>query len=194
MSLSSRRGLLLGACLLLGGLAQAQSTEAPDGPSEGGHPHGPPQAMLDACNGQSEGASCSFTFNGQTKDGTCHLGPRGDAAACFPADWHPHGPPPEAVNACAKLAVGTECSFAHGDHTVSGTCRAEHRDPSVNVCAPKDFDHPHHRPPPEAFTACASSQEGASCTVTFGQQTVAGTCRSGPRGDALACVPPHPER
>ena len=48
-------------------------------------------------------------------------------------------------------------------------------------------------PPPEAFQACQSFTEGASCTVNFHGQDVTGTCRTGPQGTGpLACVPPRP--
>jgi hypothetical protein len=47
-------------------------------------------------------------------------------------------------------------------------------------------------PPPEAFQACQSLAEGAACTVTHGDHQMAGTCRSGPDGGALACAPARP--
>jgi hypothetical protein len=50
-----------------------------------------------------------------------------------------------------------------------------------------------HGPPPEAFQACSGQQEGAACTVTFpGGRQLAGVCRTGPQGEAAACVPDHP--
>lgn len=60
--------------------------------------------------------------------------------------------------------------------------------PSHPVDAP-----PRHEPPREAFDACKSLTEGAACSVTFRGQTMAGTCRKGPRGESeLACVPERP--
>lgn len=55
-------------------------------------------------------------------------------------------------------------------------------------------DHPeHHRPPQEAFDACANHKAGDACSVTFGQHTINGTCSAGPDGNgALACKPDHP--
>ncbi|HEY0255342.1 MAG TPA: hypothetical protein VGC41_27625, partial [Kofleriaceae bacterium] len=42
-------------------------------------------------------------------------------------------------------------------------------------------DHgPHHQPPQAAFDACARSKAGDTCTVTFGDHTLNGTCAAGP--------------
>jgi hypothetical protein len=52
---------------------------------------------------------------------------------------------------------------------------------------------PHrHRPPQEAFDACAKKAEGAACEVTFREHTMTGTCAATPEGGALACRPNHP--
>lgn len=60
--------------------------------------------------------------------------------------------------------------------------------PSQPVDAP-----PSHKPPQEAFDACKSLTEGASCSVNFRGHTMTGTCRKGPHGESeLACVPEHP--
>jgi hypothetical protein len=47
-------------------------------------------------------------------------------------------------------------------------------------------------PPAEALQACASAQVGATCSFTArdGRQ-LSGICRSGPQGQAAACIPPH---
>jgi hypothetical protein len=53
------------------------------------------------------------------------------------------------------------------------------------------------RPPPprpipkEAIVACASLADGDACTVTFGPNTIDGTCTKTPDG-VLACRPNHP--
>jgi hypothetical protein len=54
---------------------------------------------------------------------------------------------------------------------------------------------PPPRPPREAVEACASSEEGAACTVSFHGQSISGKCRKGPDGEGpLACMlPPPPE-
>ncbi len=50
---------------------------------------------------------------------------------------------------------------------------------------------PHHGPPPEAFTACASATQGDACTVSFGGHDMSGTCEPFADG-GLACRPDHP--
>jgi hypothetical protein len=47
-------------------------------------------------------------------------------------------------------------------------------------------------PPVEAVQACSDQQENASCSFTLDGRTIAGTCRSGPQGEAPACVPARP--
>jgi hypothetical protein len=39
---------------------------------------------------------------------------------------------------------------------------------------------PHHAPPEEAFTACASKAAGDSCSVAIGKDSVTGTCVTPP--------------
>lgn len=52
-------------------------------------------------------------------------------------------------------------------------------------------------PPQEAFSACANLQSGASCSVNFQGQTIAGTCAAFADG-RLFCrpegMPPPPHR
>jgi len=109
-------------------------------------------------------------------------------SASGPEQGHPHGPPTEALQACASLSDGTACTFTLDGQTVSGTC---HTGPQGEpaACMPP---HPHHGPPPEAFQACNGLSDGQACTVTFGSSTLTGTCRTGPEGGALACAPNGP--
>jgi hypothetical protein len=51
-------------------------------------------------------------------------------------------------------------------------------------------DRPHHGPPPEAIAACEKLAEGDACKVTFGPNTLDGTCAKTPDG-VLACRPEH---
>jgi hypothetical protein len=44
-------------------------------------------------------------------------------------------------------------------------------------------------PPPEAYTACTSKAAGDTCSVTFHEHTMAGTCAA--FNDKLACKPAH---
>jgi hypothetical protein len=51
------------------------------------------------------------------------------------------------------------------------------------------------RPPEEAYAACTGLERGSSCTVTFPERTLAGSCGAPPNGDgALACLPSDPGR
>ena len=107
----------------------------------------------------------------------------GAAALADDAAPRPHGPPPEAVQACSGVQDGAACSFTMGDRAVAGTCRTGPEGQAS--CMP-----PHRGPPPEAFQACQGLATGAACSVTFHDQTVGGTCRTGPDGQgALACAP-----
>ncbi len=46
------------------------------------------------------------------------------------------------------------------------------------------------RPPEEAYAACRGRSGGSSCTVTFPERTLAGSCVAPPNGDGgLACLP-----
>jgi hypothetical protein len=60
------------------------------------------------------------------------------------------------------------------------------------ACAPLAFaqshDCPSHRPPKEAFDACADAKEGDACTVKLPDRTLDGTCASF-AGGGLACRP-----
>jgi hypothetical protein len=103
------------------------------------------------------------------------------------APSHP-APPQEAVDACAGRESGAACTFQHNGHTVAGSCAVIPGDTTV-VCHPPHL-HLHAGPPPEALEACKGAQDGASCQFTAPRgETIAGVCRSGPRGEAPACAP-----
>lgn len=92
-----------------------------------GPPRGPPPEALQACSGLSEGAACAFTHRDRNLTGTCRTGPEGGALACAPAGMGPgghHGPPPEALAACASLASGAACTVSFNGQTQAGTCVA----------------------------------------------------------------------
>jgi len=100
----------------------------------------------------------------------------------------PPAPPQEAVDACAGRETGAACTFQHDGHSVAGSCRAM-PDGSTVACAPMHV-HLRYGPPPEALAACKDQQEGASCQFTAPRgETIAGVCRSGPRGEPAACAP-----
>lgn len=46
--------------------------------------------------------------------------------------------------------------------------------------------------PPEALAACSGKQNGDVCSVTRDGQQQQGTCRSGPGGEGVACLPARP--
>jgi hypothetical protein len=59
------------------------------------------------------------------------------------------------------------------------------------LCAVARAEHDHH-PPPQAYEACASAKTGDTCTVTFGDHAMPGTCEASPDNPAqLACRPEH---
>ncbi len=153
-------------------------------------PPAPPQAAFDACASLKAGDACSFTLDARALEGVCRVGPDDAKVACAPKDMPGHGhhgPPPEAVSACANLRAGDACSFTFGPRAVDGTCRAG---PDSQVaCAPKDMPgHGHHGPPPEAISACANLRAGDACSFTFDARAVDGTCRAGPDSQ-VACAP-----
>lgn len=49
-----------------------------------------------------------------------------------------------------------------------------------------------HGPPPAAFEACAGKSAGDSCSVTFRDRKIDGTCKVPPQDDRLICWPDHP--
>lgn len=103
-----------------------------------------------------------------------------------------HGPPAEAIAACANLRADDTCSFSHHGRDLTGTCRTGPDGQGQLACAPKDMPgrDGHRGPPAEAFTACASLKAGDACTVTLGDKTIEGLCRTGPDGQGkLACAP-----
>ena len=52
---------------------------------QGRRPPPPPQEALDACDGQAENATCSFTLEGETRAGVCMPGPSPELPlACRP--------------------------------------------------------------------------------------------------------------
>lgn len=172
-------------------------------PPPPGHHKGPPQEAIDACKSLAENAACTVKFVDKSVAGTCAKGPGDNATlACKPANMGPppdarghRGPPQEALDACKSLAEDAACSVKFGDKTLDGRCRKGPGDSGALACAPANMPPPppahHHRgPPPQAFEACKSLTENAACTVTFGDESISGTCRKGPDGaGALACAP-----
>jgi len=70
-------------------------------------------------------------------------------------------------------------------------------DGSTNRFQPLAAGDEHHPPgpPQEAIAACASKNEGSTCSVQFRDRTVDGICRNGPDGNGpLACAPQRHRR
>ncbi len=64
-------------------------------PQRGGGPGGPPQAALDACQGESEGAACSFQGRRGIVKSQCMMSPNGDLACVPPHRVKGGGRPPQ---------------------------------------------------------------------------------------------------
>jgi len=108
-----------------------------------------------------------------------------------------HGPPPEALQACASLAQGAACSVAFRGETLTGTCERPLEGAALacrpaNLPAPPDGHGPRHAPPREAVTACSGLQAAAACAFTHDGTNLTGTCATPPGGSALACRPAGP--
>lgn len=113
-----------------------QSACLPEGVSGGGRHRGPPQEAVTACSSKSAGATCSFTHHDRNIEGTCRTGPSGDSLSCAPAGGPGHhGPPPEALSACASSSAGAACTVSFNGKSLTGTCAAG-PDGSQLACRP----------------------------------------------------------
>ncbi len=102
----------------------------------------------------------------------------------------PHGPPPEAYQACKGKSLGGKAEFVNPrGETVAGVCLNDGS--GKMVLRP---DHPpggHHGPPPEAYQACAGKTAGNAAQLTGPKgETVQGTCEA--EGERLVLRPYHP--
>lgn len=107
-------------------------------------PHGPPPEAIAACAGKAAAAACEVALGDRTEAGTCAAFD-GATLACRPTRMppHPHGPPPEAIEACSGLAEGATCAVTLGGDTLDGTCA---RGPGGDALACRPAGLP---PPPE---------------------------------------------
>ena len=112
--------------LLLGSEALAEDGRGP--------PAAPPAEAVQACQGATDGAACTFTMGDRSLTGTCRTTPDGQAFACAPP--RPRGPPPEAFQACQSLAEGTACTASFHGQQMSGTCRSGPQGGGQLACAP----------------------------------------------------------
>jgi hypothetical protein len=148
-----------GVSLLL--LASASTSAQP--------PHyGPPPEALEACSGQTEGASCQFEGRRRTVSGTCQS--RQNEIICVPSDRPKQG-------RMGHPGFGPRDSVALGASDPQGAPRS---------------DRP-GGPPPEAYSACEGKSDGQSCTVETPHGRLEGVCHT--RDSHAFCVPNrHPQR
>lgn len=99
-----------------------------------GPPPTPPAEAVQACQGATDGASCTFTMGDRVLAGTCRSSPDGQSFACAPP--RPHGPPPEAFQACQSLSEGADCTVGFHGRSISGTCRTGPQGGERLACAP----------------------------------------------------------
>lgn len=102
----------------------------------------------------------------------------------------------ERLAACDGLQEGSVCTVASGDETAEGTCTAG-PDGQLACRTQMDRQEPPTNPenpggdgalPPEMLDVCDGSEEGDSCSLSFGGMTVAGTCTAAADG-LLVCQP-----
>ncbi len=112
----------------------------PSGPPGGG----PPAAAIDACAGLAARAACTVALpDGHALAGVCQESdaPSGAVVACRPDGPPPPSrahfrPPQAAVSACDGGSAADACSFADGDHSITGTCRPSPDGSGSLACAP----------------------------------------------------------
>jgi hypothetical protein len=85
-------------------------------------PPAPPPEAVSACAGKAAQDACQLTFGGQAEPGTCAALADG-TLACRPSHPPPpHGPPPEAIQACSGYIAGEACAVTLGGDTLDGVC------------------------------------------------------------------------
>jgi spore coat protein H len=144
----------------------------------------------------ANGLHCAFLIVGSLLAGSAR------AQANQPdGEKRPGGPPPEMVAACNGLTAGDACTVTLKGQALSGTCRAGPTSDASLACFPKG-------PPPgrpralfsilpirAAVEACKGRAAGDSCSVTFSDGTVDGTCGADPHQDgSLICLPANAQR
>jgi hypothetical protein len=142
----------------------------------------PPQVLIDACSGKAAGDACSATLGDHQFVGTCGVAPDGVTLACLPSggEQEDHNSPREAV--CQGMDRGSLCTFSPGQSgmTQNGTCRPD--DDGVLACLPP-------APPQDAVDACTGLAAGDTCSFSWHNFTVSGTCRALEGGATLVCAP-----
>lgn len=118
MAIHPHRALLTAALAALLPCLSTPSTRAADRP----RPPAPPPGAIAACSGRAAQDACQVALGGQAEAGTCATLADG-TLACRPSSPPPqHGPPPEAVQACAGCAEGEACAVTLDGDTLDGVC------------------------------------------------------------------------
>lgn len=100
----------------------------------------------------------------------------------------PASPLQQAVAVCAGRESGASCPLH--DHGRSFTGRCRHLPGGTIACVPQPSP---LGAPGAGLEACEGQQEGAACGIEGPRgEPLAGVCRSGPSGEAPACVPRNP--
>jgi hypothetical protein len=148
-------------------------------------PHMPPP--FGACEGLDGGAACTFSDDGRTVSGVCHMTGTG-RFVCATDEDEEHVPGVGAVTACVGLTAGADCVVPDDDdHDADGG-------DDVLACVPQMPMHdrhamgPHGGPLGAAFDACNNLATGATCTFSWKEHGLAGTCQATPSG-AVICAP-----
>jgi len=145
-------------------------------------PPGPPSFLVNACSGQSAGASCKVTGPyGRSFEGTCITGRANGALFCGKA----HTPPPAVVDACSGKSAGDACSRPehHDGGSKPGVCRTGPGGNGPLACRPASSP---------GVLACAGMDAGATCTIGFGhkhgEEGLTGSCAVPASGGAASCL------
>ena len=166
-------------------------------------PHTPPPFA--ACDGLDGGATCTFTDDGRTVTGACHLTGTGRfVCAAGEDDDEAQGPGAAAIAACAGLDAGATCTFPEhetmttrdgGDDDDQGICTQFPADGGDVLACTETRPHrdgerqgPHGGPLGAAFDACSGQAAGTACTFRWKDHGLAGSCTATPSG-ALVCAP-----
>lgn len=117
-----------------------------------------------------------------------------------------HGPPQEAIDACATAAAGATCAFTFtfNSNALTGVCVTPPPRPPGGPHGPGDGAGSGSAPPPAVASlvcmppppqvvidACIGLAIDAACTFTSPRTgaDVTGTCQTAPTGSVIACRP-----
>ncbi len=127
----------------------------------------------------------------RSKDGGC--GPGGGRNGEFRL------PPQIAFDACIGKVADDACTVTTPNGDKTGTCKGGPNGGAL-ACIPEGGPGggghggkgPHGPPPAESLAACVGLTDGTACGFTHDGNNLTGTCRTGPNGEAIACLPARP--